>query len=165
MFLLPFCSLFWICFCRSSFSPSLVLFSYALMTIFGVILDCFFFFLCISIIDSWLVVTMKFLYSSLYTYLIVLSCCSLNFKCILNTLHLYSPPLTITVLIYFTSNCFRYPLTAYCGYRWYYYFYLSTSLLALCVDDFLPLLYVCLYWWTFSFHNFLFSSCGLFFFA
>ena len=35
-----------------------------------------------------------------------------------------------------------YPLTVYCGYRWFYYFCLLTSLLVF-VDDFLPLLYVC----------------------
>ena len=36
-----------------------------------------------------------------------------------------------------------YSLTAYCGYRWFYYFCLLTFLLALYVVDFLPLLYIC----------------------
>ena len=44
-------------------------------------LDSFFFFVCVSITDFWFVVTMRFLYSSLYMYMIVLSCRSLNFKC------------------------------------------------------------------------------------
>ena len=46
-----------------------------------------------------------------------------------------------------------------------YYFWLSTSLLVLCVDDFLPLLLVCLHWWDFLVCNFLISRCGLFFFV
>ena len=35
----------------------------------------------------------------------------------------------------------------------------------LCMDDFLPLRMICLYWWAFPFHNFLVSSCDLFSFA
>ena len=35
-----------------------------------------------------------------------------------------------------------YTLTVYCGYRWFYCFCLLTSQLV-CMDDFLPLLYVC----------------------
>ena len=54
-------------------------------------LDCFFFFVCVSIIDFWFAVPMRFWYSSLYMYKIVLSCWSLNFQCISNILHLYSP--------------------------------------------------------------------------
>ena len=107
---------------------------------------------------------MRFSYSSLYIHMIVLNCQSLNVTCILKTLHFYSPPLIITAFD-FTSNCFLYPLTAYCGYRWFYYFCLLTSQLALCVDNFLPLLYVCLYPWAFTFLNSLVSSCGLFFFT
>ena len=55
--------------------------------------------------------------------------------------------------------------TAYCGYRWFYHVCRLTSLLVSCVDDTLLLLHVCLWWWVFSFHNSLVSSCGLFFFA
>ena len=40
-------------------------------------------------------------------------------------------------------------------------FFLLTSLLILYVDNFLPLLYICHYWWAFSFHNF-FVSLGYF---
>ena len=65
-------------------------------------------------------------------YVLVLNCLPLNFKCILDTLHLYSPSLMIT----------GFDLTAYGGYRWIYYFCLLTNLQALC-GDFLPLLCVC----------------------
>lgn len=72
--------------------------------------------------------------------MIVVVCLSLNFKCIFVKLHLYSPPLWLLFLIsYFTYNCFVYNLTAYCGHRWLYHLFF-TSLLAFCVDDFLPLL-------------------------
>ena len=64
----------------------------------------------------------------IYTYVIVLSCWRLNFKCILNTLHLYSPH--SYCVWYFISNCFVYLFTAYCGYRWFLLllsFHLPTS--------------------------------------
>ena len=44
-------------------------------------------------------------------------------------------------------NCFLYPSTVYRGCKWFYYFCLLTSLLATCTDDFLPLLYSCLWKW------------------
>ena len=84
-----------------------------------------------------------------YIYVIVLSYWSLNFKCILKTLHLCCR--LVFLISYFIFNCFVYPLTAYCGYRWFYYFCLLTSLLALSLDDFLPFLYACLYQWVFHF--------------
>ena len=112
--------------------------------------------------EFWFVVTMKFLYSSLYIHIIVLSCWSLNFTCILKTLHLYCLPFLITVFD-LTSNCFIYPLTAYCGYRWFCYLCLLTSLLSLSMDNFLNLLSACLYLWAFTFLKSLVPSCGLFF--
>ena len=57
------------------------------------------------------------------------------------------------------------PWAAHCGYRWFYYFCLLPSPLALCVDDFLLLFDVCLYQWAFPFWNFLVYSCDLFFFV
>ena len=90
-------------------------------------------------------------------YMIVLNCWSLNFKHIFIILHLYPPPLTMIVLDIIFSNCFVYPLIAYCGYKWFYCC-LSTFLLALCMDDFLSLMYVSLYQWAFSFCNFHFPS-------
>ena len=129
-------------------------------------LDSFFFFVCISIIDFWIVVTMAFIYSNLYIDMIVLSCWSLNFKCTLRPCVCTLLPSRLLFLIsYFMSNCFVYPLTAYCGYRWFYYFCLLIFLLTLYMDDFLPLLYVYLYWWAFTFCNFHASYCGFFFFT
>ena len=47
------------------FPPSLILFSYDLMTIFNATFGFLFLFcVCVSIIDFWFVVTMRFLYSS-----------------------------------------------------------------------------------------------------
>ena len=43
-----------------------------------------------------------------------------------------------------------YPLTTYCRYRWFYYFCLLTFLLGLYTADLLPFLYICLYYWDFS---------------
>ena len=88
---------------------------------------------------------------STHTRMIVLSGWSLGFKCIFKTQHLYSPPIIILVFLmsYLMSDCFVYLLTTYCRYRWFYRFCLLTSLLTLCVDDLLPLLYVCLCQWAF----------------
>ena len=66
------------------------------------------------------------------------------------------------LILYFSSNYFVHPLTAYCGNIWFYSC-LLTFLLALCMDDFLLLLSVCLHQWAFTFYNFLVSSCGSFF--
>ena len=104
-------------------------------------------------------------YIAVHMYcVLVLSCWSLNLKCILDTVHLYSPPLKITVFDIIFYICFVCPLTVYCEYRWFYYFCLLTFLV-LHVDVFLSLWYVCLYQWAFPFCNFLVSSCFLFFSA
>ena len=102
---------------------------------------------------------------SIYIYIYIsYNCWSPNFKCILATLHLCSsPPDYYIWFLYFPSNCFVYPSTSCCGYRWFYCFCLLTSLLALCVDVFLFLLYACLYQWAFPFWNVLVYSCDLFF--
>ena len=71
------------------FSPLVIWWLYLVLC-----LDSFFFFVCVSIVDFWLVVTMKFQYSSLHVSKTILSCWSLNFKYISNILHLY-PLLTI----------------------------------------------------------------------
>ena len=57
----------------------------------------FLFFVCVYIIDFWLVVTMRFIYSNLYVYMIISSCLSLKFKNILTTLHFYSPQPAFTI--------------------------------------------------------------------
>ena len=43
----------------------------------------------------------------------------------------FLPPTHLPVLSCFISFWFVYPLTSYCGYRWFYYFCLSTFLIAL----------------------------------
>ena len=134
-------------------------------------LDFFLLSRCASIIGFWFVVTVcvcvyTHTHTHTYIHIIILSCWSLKFKHILTTLHFYFPLYVLQFLIsYFTSFCFVYPLTTYCGYRWLYYFCHLTFLLALYVIDLLPLLYICLYQWDFSFHNFQVSICGLFFFS
>ena len=52
--------------------------------------------LCVSIVDFWFAVILKFWCKSLYVYEIVLSCCSLNCKFISSVLHLYPPLLMIS---------------------------------------------------------------------
>ena len=86
------------------------------------------FLVCVPIVDFWFAVILKFWCKSLYVYEIVLSCCSLNCKCISSVLHLY-PPL---LLIYGFGSIY------------------------VCADDFLSLLYIYLYWWALSFVVFLF---------
>ena len=54
------------------------------------------FLVCVSIIDFWFVVILKFWYQSLYIYEIILSSCSLNCKFISSVLHLYPPLLMIS---------------------------------------------------------------------
>ena len=54
------------------------------------------FLVCVSIVDFWFAVILKFWYKSLYVYEIVLSCCSLNCKFISSVLHLYPPLLMIS---------------------------------------------------------------------
>ena len=54
------------------------------------------FLVCVSIVDFWFAVILKFWCESLYVYEIVLSCCSLNCKFISSVLHLYPPLLMIS---------------------------------------------------------------------
>ena len=54
------------------------------------------FLVCVSIVDFWFAVILKFWYKSLYVYEIVLSCCSLNCKFISGVPHLYPPLLMIS---------------------------------------------------------------------
>ena len=54
------------------------------------------FLVCVSIVDFWFAVILKFWCKSLYVYEIVLSCCSLNCKFISSVLHLYPPLLMIS---------------------------------------------------------------------
>ena len=56
--------------------------------------------------------------------------------------------LFLTFYVYFCIAC---PLTTYGGYIWLYYFCLLTFLLICKKVDLLPLLYICLYHWYFSF--------------
>ena len=54
------------------------------------------FLVCVSIVDFWFAVILKFWCKSLYVYEIVLSCCSLNCKFIASVLHLYPHLLMIS---------------------------------------------------------------------
>ena len=54
------------------------------------------FLVCVSIVDFWFAVILKFWRKSLYVYEIVLNCCSLNCKFISGVSHLYPPLLMIS---------------------------------------------------------------------
>ena len=54
------------------------------------------FLVCVSIVDFWFAVILKFWCKSLYVYEIVLSCCSLNCKFNSGVPHLYPPLLMIS---------------------------------------------------------------------
>ena len=80
-------------------------------------------------------------------------------------LHVNSLPLNqwgSPLTSYFMSNCFVYPLPAYCGFWWFHYFCRLAFLLALHMIDFH--LYH-LYWQAFVFCNFHVSKLWPFFFA
>ena len=94
-------------------------------------LDCFFFSVCVYsvcafIVDFWFLVTVRFGYTHTQTHKICLSFWSFNFKCLSNI---------------YSHNLFAWELVL---------------ISYLCADDFLPVLYVHLYWWAFSFVIFLF---------
>ena len=143
MFLLSFCKLFWIYFCRV-FSCFPLLFSSLVIWWLSLAsyLDPFYFFLYLSIAVFWFVVLMRFwdgyiyilynIYNNLVYTQIILSCWSLNFKCISNILHFYS---------LFTIAGF-----AIFVYGWFPAF-------TVCLP--LPV--------SFPIRNFLISRCGLFF--
>ena len=97
MFLLPFYWLLWICFCCSFFFPSsLGLSSCSVMTVFSVVFELFF--LCLCICCRFLVCSYSEVLIGIYIFIyeIVLSCWSLNCKCISSVLHWYPPVLTIS---------------------------------------------------------------------
>ena len=54
------------------------------------------FLVCVSVVDFWFAIILKFWYKSLYVHEIVFSCCSLNCKFISSVLHLYPPLLMIS---------------------------------------------------------------------
>ena len=96
MFLLPFCQLFWIHFC---WSLPLLFSSFVVWWLSLVLcLDWFFFFVCVSIVDAWFVVTMRFWYSTLTYTEDYLKCRPLTFKCIPSIPHLYLPLLMVVCL-------------------------------------------------------------------
>ena len=132
MLLLPFCCF---CFCRSFFP-----FSCDLMTVFSVFSEFH-------------------LISCIYIYLLCIFglqlpwsfCIAVFFKLLifLFQMHLKNPPFVLFPHDYcfwcnilFTSNCFLYPFTAYCGYKWPYHSCLITSLLTLWMDSYLYCMFV-----------------------
>ena len=117
--------------------------------------------LCVSIIDFWFIVTVMFICSNInfiYNYLkLMISYVRKHFNSPAFLLHASLCLLYLTS--YFTFFCFVYPLTAYFGYNWFYIFKLSTSIISGLSTT---LLYIYLYQWDFSFHNFHISSCCLY---
>ena len=85
--------LFWICFLGSFFFLSSPVVWWLSLVLY---LDYFFLVVCLSVVDCWFAVTMKFRYRSLCIYKIVLSCWSLNCKCLSTILLLYTPLLMIS---------------------------------------------------------------------
>ena len=94
--------------------------------------------------------------------MIGLSCQPLNFKCIFKIQHLYSPPLMITDWYHILhANVLYSPYLLIVDTDCFATFVFLTFLLALCLNNFLPLciyLYVCLYWWNFHFIIFFFLA-------
>ena len=79
--------------------PLYLVFSFYLLTIFSVMSGLLFLFLCDHY--SYLIFGSHFIcYIHLYVCRIVSACWSLNFRCIFNILHLYSPLLMIVILFY-----------------------------------------------------------------
>ena len=80
------------------FSSLLLLFSHLLVWWLSLVLcfSWFFYFVCVSIVDFWLAITLKFWHKNLHIYEIVLSCWCVNCKCISSVLHLYPPLLMIS---------------------------------------------------------------------
>ena len=89
---------FWFVFVGLFFFSLFLLFSSHVVCWLSLVLhlSCFFLYVCVSIVDFWFAVTMKFWYRSLYIYKIVLSCQSLNQKSISSVLLLYPPLLMIS---------------------------------------------------------------------
>ena len=144
MCLLLFKKLFWSCFHSfffvSSLFPSVITWWLHLMLWLNLCVCVY-----VSIIEYFIVITMRFIHSSLSQFLCLspfLPVCvcvcvcvcmyvcmyvcnyfiwwSLNFKKILAILHFHCWLLFLTS--YFISFCFVYPLTTYFGNKWFYHF-------------------------------------------
>ena len=84
-------------------------------------LDFFSFYVCISY--RFLVCDYHgvFIKQFIYIYVIISSCLCPTFNCLL-TPCICTLPSWLLFLVYFISSCFVYSLTAYRGYRWFYFF-------------------------------------------
>ena len=92
----------------------LVIWWLSLVLIFGFLSVCVC--VCVCIIRFWCMITMRFLYSRLYIFLIILSCWSLKVGTHFTTL-CYPPTFNVfDILMFCISFCFVYPLITYCGY-------------------------------------------------
>ena len=88
--LLPFPKLFQTHYFRSFFPLPLLFSSLVIFWLSLVLyLVCFFFFKCVSLVDFWFVVPIRFWYNHMYR--IGFGSWSLNCKCIFSILHLYPP--------------------------------------------------------------------------
>ena len=149
----------------SLFTFMVIIDMYAILLIVWGLFHRYFLFLLLlsSLVVWWLFIFMfwfLFLFCvCIYYRFLVGDCCEVFiqlyiyncFKLLISyfQMHFSNLPLVLSsphkfLISYFISNCFVYPLTAYCGYRWFYYFCLLTLLLALYMVDLLPLLYICL---------------------
>ena len=99
------------------------------------------FLVCVSIVDFWFAVILKFWYKSLYVYEIVLSCCSLNCKFISSVLEFI--PTSSHDFWFWWYNCAWMISYLYCIYTftgepchlWYFCFLLLSCLF--CLEKFL----------------------------
>ena len=141
-----------------------------------------FLFVYVFIVEFWLVIAMKFWYNSLYVNKIVLSFWSFKLKCISNILHLCSF-LILPFFFFLDVDPFKsfYWICYSLASAVYVLFFSAIWLVGsqakteptplvlegesptlqvwmshLCADDFLPLLYACLYQWAFPFIIFFF---------
>lgn len=121
-----------------------------LMVIFTVKFGFLFLFFCVYIYYRFLIiVTMRFLYITHYIYIIyIYDGYTITDVLISNT---SLKPCTCTLwaswlvfLIYFTSNCFVYHITAHCSYGWFYYFCLLIILLVSILSWWFPIFTICL---------------------
>ena len=85
-------------------------------------LDSFLFFICVSIMGFWFVVTMRSICSNLH--ITILNWSNSYALCTL------TPPSTTFSITYFTYFCLVYPLPTYYRYRWFCYLCLSNFLLS-----------------------------------
>ena len=119
-------------------------FSCGLMTIFSfVFVNCFFLFVCVSIVDFWFAVTLKFWYRSLslslYIYIYIHTHKHI-YMCVCVYTHIHTQSCCFLIASASPGSCICPVFSRFLILVAY-----------LCANDFLPLLYICLFWWTLLF--------------